>query len=177
MKHGSSHFCSGTGHQAGRPLFGSRYCGAKEDLIISWSVDGSLCLWDAFSQGNINSPIAVLKQDDEYPIYAVEISKDCIAVGGGSEGGFVGIPLYLYSLSTMKRGDVVKDVSQEDDVKKEKADKTEKTSDDLQQPEPPSKPESKDSQSETKEENSPPPDKKPKTGDGSDDDKAAKGDS
>jgi hypothetical protein len=114
-----------------------------------------------------------LKQDGEYPIYAVELSNDCIAVGGGSEGGFVGIPLYLYSLSSMKRGDVVKDVSQEDDPKEDKA---EKTGDNLKQPDPTSKPQNKDSQSETKKDDGPRPDKKPKTGDGSDDDNVAKKD-
>jgi hypothetical protein len=38
-----------------------------------------------------------LKDDPEYPIYAVEVAKDCIAVGGGNEGGFVGIPLFLFT--------------------------------------------------------------------------------
>lgn len=84
------------GHQIGRPLFGSRYCG--DDLLVSWSIDGSLCVWDSHSQGNVQSPMAILRQDDNYPIYAVEVYKNrCIAVGGGSEGGFIGIPLYLYS--------------------------------------------------------------------------------
>ena len=66
---------------------------------MSWGVDGSLCLWDSYSQGNINAPLAVLKHDSDYPIYAVEVSKSCVAVGGGSEGGFLGIPLFLYSYS------------------------------------------------------------------------------
>jgi WD40 repeat protein len=84
------------GHQVGRPLFGSRYCG--DDLLVSWSVDGSLCLWDSHSQGNVQSPMAILRQDENYPIYAVEVYKDsCIAVGGGSEGGFIGVPLYMYA--------------------------------------------------------------------------------
>ena len=87
------------GHQVGRPLFGARYCGSTEKCLVSWGVDGSLCLWDSYSQGNINSPMAVLKHDSEYPIYAVEVSKACIAVGGGSEGGFMGVPLFLYSYS------------------------------------------------------------------------------
>jgi WD40 repeat protein len=91
------------GHQPGRPLFGSRYCGEDENLIVSWSVDGSLCLWDAYSNGNVHAPIAVLKSDSEYPLYAVEISKDTIAVGGGTDGGFIGVPFYLYS---MERQDV-----------------------------------------------------------------------
>jgi WD40 repeat protein len=86
------------GHQLGRPLFGSRYCGKDENLIVSWSVDGSLCLWDACSNGNVHAPIAVLKSDSEYPLYAVELSGDTIALGGGTEGGFIGVPFYLYTI-------------------------------------------------------------------------------
>eukprot|EP00980_Cylindrotheca_fusiformis_P013564 scaffold3467_cov118-Cylindrotheca_fusiformis.AAC.1 len=98
------------GHSVGRPLFGCRYCGgggndenendANENLLVSWSVDGSLCLWDSHSQGNVQAPMAILKQqDDNYPIYAVEVYKNScmIVAGGGSEGGFIGIPVYLYS--------------------------------------------------------------------------------
>jgi len=80
----------------GQPLFGSRYCGEREDLVVSWGLDGNLCLWDSNSTGNVKQPLAVLKNDNEYPIYAVEVSKDCVAVGGGRDGGFVGVPLYLY---------------------------------------------------------------------------------
>jgi len=87
------------GHSKGRPLFGSRFCGKGDNVIMSWSVDGTLCLWDAYSQGNIFYPIALLKDDPKYPIYAVELSKDAIAVcGGGDEGGFIGIPVYLYNI-------------------------------------------------------------------------------
>ncbi len=86
------------GHQLGRPLFGSRYCGKDENLIVSWCVDGSLCLWDSYSSGNVHAPIAVLQSDPKYPIYAVELSNDTIAVGGGADGGFIGIPLYLYTV-------------------------------------------------------------------------------
>ena len=93
-------FCSG--HQMGRPLFGCRYCGTNEDLLISWGVDGSLCLWDSWGHGNVHSPISVLRSDGEYPIYAVEITNDCIGVGGGSEGGFVGVPVFLYNAQGAK---------------------------------------------------------------------------
>ena len=75
---------------------------------MSWGVDGSLCLWDSYSQGNINSPIAVLRNQDDYPVYAVatatvkkKTSVDiAIAVGGGSDGGFIGIPLFLYDVQS-----------------------------------------------------------------------------
>jgi hypothetical protein len=86
----------------GRPLFGCRYCGTNEDLLISWGVDGSLCMWDSWGHGNIHSPISVLRSDSEYPIYAVEITNDCIGVGGGSEGGFMGVPVFLYNVEGAK---------------------------------------------------------------------------
>jgi WD40 repeat protein len=91
-----------SGHQMGRPLFGCRYCGTNEDLLISWGVDGSLCLWDSWGHGNVQSPISVLRSDGEYPIYAVEITNDCIGVGGGSEGGFMGVPVFLYNVQGAK---------------------------------------------------------------------------
>ena len=91
------------GHQVGRPLFGCCYCGgANEDLLLSWSIDGSLCLWDSYSEGNVNEPMAILRKEDSYPIYAVEMSKNgCIAVGGGADQSFVGIPLYLYACTSL----------------------------------------------------------------------------
>jgi hypothetical protein len=90
------------GHQIGRPLYGSRYCGKNEELLVSWGVDGSLCLWDAMAQGNVHSPISVLKHDSNYPIYAVELSENCLAIGGGMDGGFVGVPVYLFSVDNKK---------------------------------------------------------------------------
>eukprot|EP00934_Nitzschia_sp_Nitz4_P008487 Nitzschia sp. Nitz4//scaffold156_size52432//14687//18335//NITZ4_006824-RA/size52432-snap-gene-0.9-mRNA-1//1//CDS//3329537406//8477//frame0 len=86
------------GHAQGRPLYGTRYCGEKEQLLLSWGVDGNLCLWDSEAEGNIYAPLALLKADSNYPIYTVDVSKDCLAVGGGGEGGFIGIPLYMYQL-------------------------------------------------------------------------------
>ena len=47
--------------------------------------------------------MAVLKHDTEYPIYTVEVSDKCVAVGGGSDGGFIGVPLFLYSYSYSNR--------------------------------------------------------------------------
>lgn len=110
------------GHEPGRPLFGARYCGGEnEELIVSWGVDGRLCLWDSRSAGQIHAPISTLVNRADYPIYAVDvfeqsrlrqmaICKDpqekeesvrrtCIAVGGGRDGGFLGIPVYLYDIS------------------------------------------------------------------------------
>ncbi|KAG7341967.1 serine/threonine protein kinase containing WD-40 repeat domain [Nitzschia inconspicua] len=92
------------GHQVGRPLFGSRYCGKDEDLLVSWGVDGALCLWSSHSKGNVHAPMAILKQDPGYPIYAVDISERNVAIGGGgSDGGFIGIPLYVADLPDAER--------------------------------------------------------------------------
>ena len=89
----------------------------KKDLLLSWGMDGKLCLWDSFSIGQIGAPICVLISNDKYPIYAVDIyeraahqeqkddsskSTDCspmstIAIAGGNEGGFIGVPVSLYN--------------------------------------------------------------------------------
>ncbi|CAJ1949408.1 unnamed protein product [Cylindrotheca closterium] len=93
------------GHAPGRPIFGAKYLGGEyEHLIVSWGIDGSLCLWDSYLQGNVQSPMSVLKQDDEYPIYAVDVhrEKQVLAVAGGTDGGFIGTPLYLYNYKEMK---------------------------------------------------------------------------
>mmetsp|Transcript_475 Transcript_475/g.803 ORF Transcript_475/g.803 Transcript_475/m.803 type:complete len:832 (+) Transcript_475:128-2623(+) len=101
------------GHSTGRPLFGASYFGGKnEDLLLSWGVDGKLCLWDSFSQGQIGAPICVLVSNESYPIYAVDVfeelasqeelrdrnaKKSIIGVAGGNEGGFIGVPVSLYN--------------------------------------------------------------------------------
>jgi len=76
---------------------------------VSWGVDGRLCLWDSHSHGQIHAPISTLISRQDYPIYAVDISsKDesilsRLAVGGGNEVGFLGVPLYLYDVERMPR--------------------------------------------------------------------------
>ena len=101
------------GHVPGRPLFGAQYCGVSdgEDLIVSWGVDGRLCLWDSQSHGQIHAPISTLVSRQDYPIYAVDISSSTtdksailsrLAVGGGgADAGFIGMPLYLYDVERM----------------------------------------------------------------------------
>jgi hypothetical protein len=90
------------GHQLGRPLFGSRYCGGPdENLLVSWGVDGKLCMWYSNSYGNIYDPVATLKNDTDYPIYAVEISqseRNVVVCGGNGESGFIGTPIHLYNI-------------------------------------------------------------------------------
>ena len=104
------------GHEQGRPLFGSKYCGGDgpddDDLLISWGIDGKLCMWYSKSHGNIHEPVAVLKDDKEYPIYAVgatasklnktaerpQQQKTVAVCGGSAESGFIGTPFHLYKI-------------------------------------------------------------------------------
>lgn len=80
-------------------MFGSCFCGDAESLLVTWGVDGRLCLWDGFSQGNIEAPITVLVNNPSYPIYAVDILPSCAAVGGGGgEASFLGVPVMLYDI-------------------------------------------------------------------------------
>ena len=90
------------GHQSGRPLYGSRYCGGEDEhLLLSWGVDGKMCMWYAQSQGNIYDPVAILRDDAGYPIYSAAVSpgERNLVVGGGSDGGFIGVPLHFYGIS------------------------------------------------------------------------------
>jgi len=93
------------GHEIGRPLFGTKYMGAN--LLLSWGVDGRLCLWDRKCVRELEAPIAILLHKADHPIYAVDGRPGTIALGGGgSEGGFMGIPLYLYGYSTDKKAEM-----------------------------------------------------------------------
>lgn len=83
------------GHIAGRPLFGCAYGGSDNDLLLSWGMDGRLCLWDARSKEEQHRPMAVLLDKPEYPFFAADVGTEIIAVAGGSQG-FVGVPVFLY---------------------------------------------------------------------------------
>lgn len=94
------------GHQSGRPLYGSRFCGEDESLLLSWGVDGKICMWYSQAYGNIYDPIAVVRDDNKYPIYAVGTppSERNLVVGGGpSDGGFIGIPLHFYDIPSLEK--------------------------------------------------------------------------
>jgi len=69
-----------------------------ENLLLTWGVDGRLCVWDSFSQGNIEAPIATLVHNADSPIYAVDVKPSCIAAAGGvgGEASFLGVPVMLY---------------------------------------------------------------------------------
>mmetsp|Transcript_20768 Transcript_20768/g.29318 ORF Transcript_20768/g.29318 Transcript_20768/m.29318 type:complete len:1004 (-) Transcript_20768:58-3069(-) len=100
------------GHQLGRPLFGAKYCGGyTEELLVSWGVDGRVCLWDSRSDGQIHAPISTLVYKQSYPVYAVDVAnrthKDenknesvftSLALAGGRDGGFLGVPVYIYDV-------------------------------------------------------------------------------
>jgi len=91
------------GHGVGRPLYGAKYCGGSdEDLLLTWGVDGEVCVWDSYSIGTVTSPLCkLISHLKNYPIYALDITdgETHIAVaGGGDDGGFFGIPIYIYDL-------------------------------------------------------------------------------
>ena len=91
------------GHDVGRPVFGSKFIDPEENLLLTWGVDGRLCLWDSFSSGNIHAPIATLISNGSYPIYAVDALDSCIAVGGGGgEASFLGVPVLIYDIKSGK---------------------------------------------------------------------------
>jgi len=74
-------------------------------MILSWGIDGILCLWAADDQGNVSSPLKTLVSKPEYPLFAADVSslvqesgKMYIGVAGGNDGGFIGTPFYLYDI-------------------------------------------------------------------------------
>jgi hypothetical protein len=81
--------------------------------LLTWGVDGKVCLWDSNSIGEVCSPLCTLISQPEYPIYALDLTvgrkntDDSVeqerqalhmAIGGGSDGGFFGVPVYLYDI-------------------------------------------------------------------------------
>jgi WD40 repeat protein len=99
------------GHCPGRPVFGVRYM-EQDQLLLTWGVDGRLCLWDGTAiDAEIDAPLAVLLDNDEYPIYGVDIigntnsNGDTVALavaGGGATPGFLGIPVYVQQITTAR---------------------------------------------------------------------------
>jgi WD40 repeat protein len=88
------------GHILGRPLFGALFMGA--DVVLSWGVDGRVCVWDGVAREEVTEPWTLLLDKPDYPVYAVDVhpGKGLVAVGGGASGevSFVGTPVYLYQL-------------------------------------------------------------------------------
>jgi len=94
------------GHDPGRPLFGAKYCGGTDErILLTWGTDGKLCAWDSCSSGENQAPMCTLVTLENYPIYTLDITsntgatKHHIALGGGSDAGFLGVPAYIYDVS------------------------------------------------------------------------------
>ena len=88
---------------SGRQIFGAKYCcGKNEDLLLTWGIEGKVSVWDSYSVGEVMSPICTLISHTDYPIFALDVTqtgaKQSIAVGGGKEGGFLGVAAYLYDI-------------------------------------------------------------------------------
>lgn len=85
----------------GKTIFGTCYWGEEgkeQDLLLSWGADGRVCVWDSFSQEEVDAPIGAMVHKSGFPIFAAGIATTGLAIGGGSgDGGFIGIPVYLYS--------------------------------------------------------------------------------
>lgn len=78
----------------------------NQDLLLTWGVDGKVCVWDSTSKGMVTSSMCRLVSNPNYPVYALDYtrskessdSRSCLAIAGGSEGGFVGVPLHMYDI-------------------------------------------------------------------------------
>ena len=108
------------GHEVGRAVFGAIFVQdsdsySSNQFLISWGVDGKICAWDSTMSGHVTTPLITLVDRPEYPAYAVDISykgkisengevKLHLSIGGGSGGGFIGVPAYLYDV-TIPKGD------------------------------------------------------------------------
>ena len=91
---------------SGRQIFGAKYCcGKNEDLLLTWGVEGKVSVWDSYSVGEVMSPICTLISHTDYPIFSLDITqtgaKRSIAIGGGKDGGFVGVAAYLYDIAIL----------------------------------------------------------------------------
>lgn len=85
---------------AGRPLFGAKYCcGKNEELLLTWGIEGNVSVWDSFSVGEVMLPICTLISNTDYPIFALDVTEKSIAIGGGRDGGFLGVAAYLYDIN------------------------------------------------------------------------------
>lgn len=69
-------------------------------LLVSWSSDESVCLWDAArATGEETAPLATLAVEEGFPVYSCSVSANGrrFAVAGGGSGGkaagFLGVPI------------------------------------------------------------------------------------
>lgn len=105
-----------SGHS--RPVYGAAfYPGApsgaapsgqessSSQLLLSWSSDETVCVWDAGrATGDAAPPLATLVVEEGFPVYSCSVSADArrFAVagggGGGEKAGFLGVPIKLVDL-------------------------------------------------------------------------------
>eukprot|EP00752_Nemacystus_decipiens_P001222 g1222.t1 len=101
---------AGTGAAAGVPAF-ALGGDSPLQLLLSWSSDESVCLWDAArATGDGTAPLATLAVEEGFPVYSCSISADGgrFAVAGGGSGGksagFLGVPIKLIGLDDLDDG-------------------------------------------------------------------------
>ena len=89
-----------------RAAFGSVFHPAVPELLLTWSSDGSAGLWDSNAIGEA-PPIGAFIPDANsascYPLLRCEFSERgdaLVAVGGGSEASFMGMPAWFYRFPT-----------------------------------------------------------------------------
>lgn len=104
-----------SGHS--RPVYGAAFhpggaAGASSSgeesplqLLLSWSSDESVCLWDAArATGDETAPLATLAMEEGFPVYSCSVSPDGRRFGvagggsGGKKAGFLGVPIKLVDL-------------------------------------------------------------------------------
>lgn len=76
----------------------------SSQLLLSWSSDETVCVWDAGrATGDSAAPLVILSVEEGFPVYSCSVSADArrFAVAGGGSGekaGFLGVPIKLVDL-------------------------------------------------------------------------------
>lgn len=113
---GHSRAVFGAAFHPGAAAGGSASAGESPlQLLLSWSSDESVCLWDAArATGDEMAPLATLALEEGFPVFSCCVSADGRrfgVAGGGSGGtstGFLGVPIKIIDLkdeSTQGSGD------------------------------------------------------------------------
>lgn len=101
-----------SGHSG--PVYGAEFYswesgGSSTQLMLSWSSDETICIWD-LSRATDNAttlPVAILSVQRGFPIYSCSVSPDGrrLAVAGGGDGkpGFLGVPIKIVDLHMDKQ--------------------------------------------------------------------------
>ncbi|CAM9950504.1 unnamed protein product, partial [Ascophyllum nodosum] len=78
---------------------------ASTQLLLSWSSDETICMWDASRAPDNGTalPLATISVEPGFPIYSCSVSADgrrlAVAGGGPGKAGFLGVPVKLVDLS------------------------------------------------------------------------------